>query len=151
MSGARADTPFRDGMAGQLPRTEEIEKKVQRVVRTIAEDFKSDPRFQESAILAILEAAAADLIGLFEQAEKRKAAEGELLSDEEIVQILCAETDKVITARAKQAGALRASSAFLISCFVMGLAFLWMTRSDLPYLRCFFLLSGERVVSCLAS
>lgn len=38
----------------------------QRLVREIAQDFKSDLRFQTSAILAIQEAAEAYLVGIFE-------------------------------------------------------------------------------------
>ena len=38
----------------------------QRLVREIAQDFKSDLRFQSSAILALQEAAEAYLVGLFE-------------------------------------------------------------------------------------
>ena len=38
----------------------------QRLVREIAQDFKTDLRFQSSAILAIQEAAEAYLVGLFE-------------------------------------------------------------------------------------
>jgi len=38
----------------------------QRLVREIAQDFKTDIRFQSSAVLAIQEAAEAYLIGLFE-------------------------------------------------------------------------------------
>lgn len=38
----------------------------QRLVREIAQDFKSDLRFQGSAILALQEAAEAYLVGLFE-------------------------------------------------------------------------------------
>lgn len=38
----------------------------QRVVREIAQDFKTDLRFQSSAVLALQEAAEAYLIGLFE-------------------------------------------------------------------------------------
>ena len=38
----------------------------QRLVREIAQDFKTDLRFQESALLALQEASKAYLIGLFE-------------------------------------------------------------------------------------
>ena len=38
----------------------------QRLVREIAEDFKTDTRFQSSALLALQEAAEAYLVGLFE-------------------------------------------------------------------------------------
>ncbi|CBJ48887.1 conserved unknown protein [Ectocarpus siliculosus] len=38
----------------------------QRLVREIAQDFKSDLRFQGSAVLALQEAAEAYLVGLFE-------------------------------------------------------------------------------------
>ena len=38
----------------------------QRLVREIAQDFKSDLRFQASAVLALQEAAEAYLVGLFE-------------------------------------------------------------------------------------
>lgn len=38
----------------------------QRLVREIAQDFKSDLRFQSSAVLALQEAAEAYLVGLFE-------------------------------------------------------------------------------------
>jgi histone H3 len=38
----------------------------QRLVREIAQDFKSDLRFQSSAILSLLEASEAYLVGLFE-------------------------------------------------------------------------------------
>ncbi|KAG9309473.1 histone H3 [Chiua virens] len=38
----------------------------QRLVREIAQDFKSDLRFQSSAVMALQEAAEAYLIGLFE-------------------------------------------------------------------------------------
>lgn len=40
----------------------------QRLVREIAQDFKTDLRFQGSAILALQEAAEAYLVGLFEDA-----------------------------------------------------------------------------------
>ncbi len=38
----------------------------QRLVREIAQDFKTDLRFQSSAVLALQEAAEAYLVGLFE-------------------------------------------------------------------------------------
>ena len=38
----------------------------QRLVREIAQDFKTDPRFQSSAVLALQEASEAYLVGLFE-------------------------------------------------------------------------------------
>ena len=38
----------------------------QRLVREIAQDFKTDVRFQSAAVLALQEAAEAYLIGLFE-------------------------------------------------------------------------------------
>jgi histone H3/H4 len=38
----------------------------QRLVREIAQDFKTDLRFQSTAILALQEAAEAYLVGLFE-------------------------------------------------------------------------------------
>mmetsp|Transcript_26946 Transcript_26946/g.66441 ORF Transcript_26946/g.66441 Transcript_26946/m.66441 type:complete len:120 (+) Transcript_26946:57-416(+) len=38
----------------------------QRLVREIADDFKSDIRFQQSALLALQEASEAYLVGLFE-------------------------------------------------------------------------------------
>eukprot|EP00798_Chlamydomonas_sp_ICE-L_P013371 gene13371-biopygen22497 len=41
-------------------------KKPHRLVREIAQDFKTDLRFQSSAVLALQEAAEAYLVGLFE-------------------------------------------------------------------------------------
>jgi histone H3 len=41
-------------------------REIQRLVREIAQDFKSDLRFQGSAVLALQEAAEAYLVGLFE-------------------------------------------------------------------------------------
>ena len=38
----------------------------QRLVREIAQDFKTDPRFQSSAVMALQEASEAYLVGLFE-------------------------------------------------------------------------------------
>jgi len=43
-------------------------KPFQRLVREVAQDFKSDLRFQTHAILAIQEAAEAYLVGIFEDA-----------------------------------------------------------------------------------
>jgi histone H3 len=50
--------------------TELLIKKLpfQRVVREIAQDYKSDLRFQSNAVLALQEAAEAFLVGLFEDA-----------------------------------------------------------------------------------
>ena len=45
----------------------------QRLVREIAQDFKSDLRFQGSAVLALQEAAEAYLVGLFEDTSKFEA------------------------------------------------------------------------------
>ena len=39
---------------------------IQRLVREIAQDYKTDLRFQSSAVLALQEAAEAYLVGLFE-------------------------------------------------------------------------------------
>ena len=58
----------------------------QRLVREIAQEFKSDLRFQSSAVLAIQEAAEAYLVGLFEGVRVRchrglgAVAEGDCLS-----------------------------------------------------------------------
>ena len=43
----------------------------QRLVREIAQDFKTDLRFQGSAVLALQEAAEAYLVGLFEDTNLR--------------------------------------------------------------------------------
>jgi len=50
--------------------TELLIRKVpfQRLVREVAQDFKTDLRFQSSAVLALQEAAEAFLVGLFEDA-----------------------------------------------------------------------------------
>lgn len=45
-------------VAGKLP--------FKRLVREIAQDFKNDLRFQQTAILALQEASEAYLVGLFE-------------------------------------------------------------------------------------
>ncbi len=49
-------------------RTQECSHKApfQRLVREIAQDFKSDLRFQSTAVLALQEASEAYLVGLFE-------------------------------------------------------------------------------------
>ena len=41
---------------------------MQRLIREVAQDFKSDLRFQSNAVLAIHEAAEAFLVEIFEQA-----------------------------------------------------------------------------------
>ncbi|WAQ92679.1 hypothetical protein PtA15_17A161 [Puccinia triticina] len=46
--------------------TELLIRKFQRLVREIAQDFKTDLRFQSSAVMALQESAEAYLVGLFE-------------------------------------------------------------------------------------
>ena len=55
-----ADDPVHWGLIEMPP--------FQRLVREIAQDFKSDLRFQSTAVLALQEASEAYLIGLFEDA-----------------------------------------------------------------------------------
>ncbi|GAY61476.1 hypothetical protein CUMW_210280 [Citrus unshiu] len=52
-------TPFQAGNSG-------LERDLKRLVREIAQDFKTDMRFQSSAVAALQEAAEAYLVGLFE-------------------------------------------------------------------------------------
>jgi histone H3 len=69
----------------------------QRLVREIAQDFKSDLRFQGSAVLALQEAAEAYLVGLFEDTNlcaihaKRVTImpKGESVCDQFILQLSC--------------------------------------------------------------
>ncbi|CAL8316419.1 unnamed protein product [Arctogadus glacialis] len=56
----RAKTGFLPFLIRQDP------PKVQRLVREIAQDFKTDLRFQSSAVMALQEASEAYLVGLFE-------------------------------------------------------------------------------------
>ena len=48
----------------------------QRLVREIAHDFKTDLRFQSTAVLALQEASEAYLIGLFEDQLVRHSCQG---------------------------------------------------------------------------
>ncbi|CAN0415576.1 unnamed protein product, partial [Ascophyllum nodosum] len=68
---ARYGCPTRDSTVPKS--TELLIRKLpfQRLVREIAQDFKSDLRFQGSAVLALQEAAEAYLVGLFEDTNLR--------------------------------------------------------------------------------
>ncbi|KAJ6737237.1 hypothetical protein OIU85_019313 [Salix viminalis] len=73
---ARTKQTARKSTGGKAPRKQLATKKstellirklpFQRLVREIAQDFKTDLRFQSHAVLALQEAAEAYLVGLFE-------------------------------------------------------------------------------------
>ena len=65
---AMQPTPFSHYCRKYQKSTELLIRKLpfQRLVREIAQDFKTDLRFQSSAVLALQEAAEAYLVGLFE-------------------------------------------------------------------------------------
>ncbi|KAJ3705853.1 hypothetical protein LUZ61_009558 [Rhynchospora tenuis] len=63
---ARTKQTARKSTGGKTPRKQLATKAAQRLVREIAQDLKTDLRFQSSAMAAIQEAAEAYLVGLFE-------------------------------------------------------------------------------------
>ncbi|GMR56376.1 hypothetical protein PFISCL1PPCAC_13349, partial [Pristionchus fissidentatus] len=65
---ARKSAPASGGIRRYQKSTELLIRKLpfQRLVREIAQDFKTDLRFQSSAVMALQEAAEAYLVGLFE-------------------------------------------------------------------------------------
>uniref|UniRef100_A0A2K6C9N2 Core Histone H2A/H2B/H3 domain-containing protein n=1 Tax=Macaca nemestrina TaxID=9545 RepID=A0A2K6C9N2_MACNE len=57
---------LREIRATRSPRSADPQAALQRLVREIAQDFKTDLRFQSSAVMALQEASEAYLVGLFE-------------------------------------------------------------------------------------
>uniref|UniRef100_A0A8C9JFB3 Core Histone H2A/H2B/H3 domain-containing protein n=1 Tax=Panthera tigris altaica TaxID=74533 RepID=A0A8C9JFB3_PANTA len=62
---ARTKQTARKSTGGKAPRKHHS-RPFQRLVREIAQDFKTDLRFQSSAVMALQEACEAYLVGLFE-------------------------------------------------------------------------------------